>query len=235
MTGTQNRSPDFLERAWAALMQGDGATASDEMRHNEIARIRPLQSIAAWFTAMGRDWASAWLDLPNGGLAGRPPREVMAPGDPAGWDEVAAVFRRKTVRFDGHLVSLRAERWAQVMRRRRTEDEAMTKEADGTKPRRNNADLYRLFDPDVTAQVLGARCTDARQALGLSTAEAALRCGIAEEQLTRFEANGGVDLQTALQIIRGLSMSTGFADAFRLPRFTSLDDMREYAARSPAG
>lgn len=224
----------FLERAWDALMSGDGIKAADELQYNEIPWIRPLQGIARSFERMGTEWSITWLDTPNGGLNGRTPRETLSLEQPAGWDRVRYLFRVRDLRFLAHM-----DEFGTAARKQHqpvsSEDEAMSDTDEGPMPvaSEDRSDLYHIPSPELTAAILGARCADARQALGLTVAKAAERCGVAESDLDRFEDGGEICLQDALQVIRALSMSTGFEDAFRMPRFASLDDMLEYAGRTP--
>lgn len=220
---------DFLTRAWAALMVGDGATAAQELQYNEIARIRPLQILSASMERMRSPWASEWLDMPNGGLDGLTPRHVLSFDDHSSWDRVAQLFRKRDQRFQRHIELLRARAWSRH-RDESMKDTKMTNDPDATP--RNLAHLYHIHNQAVTAEVLGRRCAEARHALGLSIAEAATRCNVSDIELRRFEEHGEIGLESALRIIRGLSMDTSFDEAFRMPRFQSMDDLRAYAART---
>ncbi len=80
-----------MERAWAALMAGDVATAASETQYIEGPN-RDLHGLAALILAIHGDNAAGWLVTPNLQLDGKAPRDVIHLDDRSSWRRITALF-----------------------------------------------------------------------------------------------------------------------------------------------
>lgn len=98
-------------------------------------------------------------------------------------------------------------------------------------------DLGHLYRESKHAQMPSAgehvaRMRTMREEQRISIREAARRAAVEETTVSKFESTGEASSQVLLDLIKALSHSASFHDAFKLPRFTDLSEVREHARRT---
>ena len=98
---------------------------------------------------------------------------------------------------------------------------------DGTSAHLDPRSMYLAdqIESVPSAQELGRRLRALREREGISVSEVARRVGRSPKAISRFESEGKASAALLLELVRTMTSSRDFADAFRNPKFSSIEDV----------